>query len=118
MESAPTLEIDISPRPDELLLVHKWRAERLRWLGVSPAHAEVFADLVDWHAVADLVAHGCPPVLAPDDCPLMGLREASTRRPDDGPRAAAGVVRGRRAPGAPRRNPGRGGLGVGTGRRG
>jgi hypothetical protein len=24
----------------------------------------LFADLVDWHAIADLVARGCPPTLA------------------------------------------------------
>ena len=26
--------------------------------------AEFFADFVDWHVIADLVARGCPPYLA------------------------------------------------------
>ena len=64
MESAPTLEINIGSRTDELLLVHRSCAERLRWLGVSPVHTEVFTDLFDWHAIADLVARSCPPALA------------------------------------------------------
>jgi hypothetical protein len=56
-------EID-EPSIDETMRVHEWRAERLRRLGLPHAHAELFADIVDWHAVADLVARGCAPVLA------------------------------------------------------
>jgi hypothetical protein len=48
----------------EQKVVHEWRAKQLRRLGLPHAHAEVFADLVDWHAVADLVSRGCEPVLA------------------------------------------------------
>jgi hypothetical protein len=57
-------EADLEPRTDEQLLVHEWRAERLRRLGLPHAQAEVFADIVDWHAIADLVARGCAPAVA------------------------------------------------------
>jgi len=40
------------------------RVERLRQLGIPPAHAELVADQVDWHAIRDLVARGCAPALA------------------------------------------------------
>jgi hypothetical protein len=64
MTSSPRLETEFDSRRDQKLLVREWRAEQLRRLGVPPAHAALFADLVDWHAIADLVAHGCPPTLA------------------------------------------------------
>jgi hypothetical protein len=64
MEPLFALETKITRSNEQELLVHEWRAERLRWLGVPPAYAEVFADLVDWHMVAELVARGCPPGLA------------------------------------------------------
>ena len=64
MEPSPMLEIDNDPRTDERLLVHAWRAEQLRRLGLPPAHAALFAERVDWHEVADLVTRGCPPTLA------------------------------------------------------
>jgi hypothetical protein len=44
--------------------VNVWRAEQLRRLGVSPTLAEVFAGLVDWHQIAELVERGCSPQLA------------------------------------------------------
>jgi hypothetical protein len=49
---------------DEELLIHAWRAEQLHRLGFSRLLAETFAGLVDWHAVAALVARGCPPNVA------------------------------------------------------
>jgi len=49
---------------DEELLVHTWRVARLTQLGISRAVAEVEADHLDWHQVARLVQHGCPPRLA------------------------------------------------------
>jgi hypothetical protein len=49
--------------PEELL-VHEWRTEQLLRLGLPRTLAETFADLVDWHALAELVEHGCPPRLA------------------------------------------------------
>jgi hypothetical protein len=41
-----------------------WRAEQLCLLGFPRTLAELFADRVDWHDVAALVARGCPPELA------------------------------------------------------
>lgn len=49
---------------DEQLLVHAWRAEQLRRLGLSRILAETFAEIVDWHEIAVLVARGCSPELA------------------------------------------------------
>jgi hypothetical protein len=49
---------------DEELAVQAWRSEQLRRLGLSRVVAETFADLVDWHEVAALVARGCSPELA------------------------------------------------------
>jgi len=49
---------------DEDVLVHAWRTEQLGRLGLSRLLAETFADLVDWHAVAQLVGRGCPPEVA------------------------------------------------------
>jgi hypothetical protein len=63
MTSSPRLETSFDSRGDQRI-VREWREERLRRLGVPPAHAALFADRVDWHAIADLVARGCPPTLA------------------------------------------------------
>jgi hypothetical protein len=62
----PTLmpEIDLDPHADEQALVHEWRAERLRELGLTDLLADRFADRVDWRAVAGLVRRGCSPTLA------------------------------------------------------
>jgi hypothetical protein len=49
---------------EEELLVHTWRVARLTQLGIPRAVAEVEADCLDWHQVARLVQHGCPPRLA------------------------------------------------------
>jgi len=59
MESiaTPTEGLDRGDR--EALAVHAWRTEQLRRLGLPYLLAEAFADLVDWHAVADLVERGC-----------------------------------------------------------
>jgi hypothetical protein len=48
----------------EEYVVNAWRAEQLRRLGVSPTFAEVFAGLVDWHQIANLVERGCSAQLA------------------------------------------------------
>jgi len=56
----PTAEQD----DDEELLVHEWRAEQLRRLGVRRTFADAFAGIVDRHEIADLVARGCSPELA------------------------------------------------------
>jgi hypothetical protein len=49
---------------DEEIVVHEWRAEQLRRLGVPRTLAEAFAGEVDWHDVAALIARGCTPELA------------------------------------------------------
>jgi hypothetical protein len=49
---------------DEELAIQAWRANQLRRLGLSDAHAETFAGLVDWRKIEALVASGCPPELA------------------------------------------------------
>jgi hypothetical protein len=46
------------------LLVHNWRAAQLKRLGIPGPMAEAYADRLDWHQVARLVQHGCPPLLA------------------------------------------------------
>ena len=50
--------------PDEELQIHAWRAEQLQRLGLPHVLAEAFAELVDWHEVAALVARGCSLKLA------------------------------------------------------
>jgi hypothetical protein len=63
----PILMSDTEPvedTTDEELVIHAWRAEQLRRLGLPRALAETFAGLVDWHEIAALVARGCPPELA------------------------------------------------------
>ncbi len=44
--------------------VHHWRASQLRRLGIPAPLAEVYADHLDWHQIARLIRHGCPPRLA------------------------------------------------------
>ncbi|HWN01068.1 MAG TPA: hypothetical protein VNO54_28800 [Streptosporangiaceae bacterium] len=44
--------------------VHHWRASQLRRLGIPAPLAELHADHLDWHQVARLIRHGCPPRLA------------------------------------------------------
>jgi hypothetical protein len=45
-------------------LVHNWRVAQLSRLGVPGQLAEIYADSLDWHQIAYLVHHGCPPLLA------------------------------------------------------
>ena len=45
-------------------LVREWRVARLTGLGIPWPLAQAAADHVDWHQVASLVRHGCPPRLA------------------------------------------------------
>ena len=58
----PVEELD--QKAHENRRVHVWRIEQLRRLGLDSSVAEAFADLVDWHALAALIDHGCPPELA------------------------------------------------------
>jgi hypothetical protein len=55
---------DLDHDTDEDLLVHAWRTEQLWRLVLSRVLAKAFADLVDWHALAELVERGCPAELA------------------------------------------------------
>lgn len=64
MEAILTPADHLESESDEELLVHAWRTEQLRRLGLPRILAEIFADLVDWHALAKLVERGCSPELA------------------------------------------------------
>jgi hypothetical protein len=64
MKTLVMIDTDVTDVHEEELLVHAWRAEQLQRLGLHRVLAEAFADLVDWHALAELVAQGCPPELA------------------------------------------------------
>jgi hypothetical protein len=44
--------------------VHAWRVSPLERLGVPGPLAEICADCIDWHQIAQLVRRGCPPGLA------------------------------------------------------
>jgi hypothetical protein len=59
MEPILKLADDLVNDAEEELLVHAWREEQLRRLGLPHVLAERFADLVDWHALAELVERGC-----------------------------------------------------------
>jgi hypothetical protein len=64
MEPMLMPEVEFEELTDEEILVNEWRTRQLRRLGLPSVLAEAFADRVDWHEVADLVARGCPPELA------------------------------------------------------
>jgi hypothetical protein len=65
-ELDPDLDLDLKldETSSEVKLVREWRAEQLRRIGLPPLMALAFADIVDWHDLAALVRHGCPPILA------------------------------------------------------
>jgi hypothetical protein len=44
--------------------VHDWHVSELTRLGLPGPLAKVYADRIDWHQIARLVCHGCPPRLA------------------------------------------------------
>jgi hypothetical protein len=60
----PESDLDLHGRIDEEVLVHAWRIEQLLRVGLPRCLAEAFADVVDWHELADLVRRGCAPALA------------------------------------------------------
>jgi hypothetical protein len=62
--SEPENDAPVLGRNAEEVAVHAWCAEQLRRLGLSCVLAEKFADLVDWHEVARLLARGCTPDVA------------------------------------------------------
>jgi hypothetical protein len=47
-------------------LVRAWRVEQLQKLGLPFVLAELLADRVDWHTLANLIHRGCPLHLALD----------------------------------------------------
>jgi hypothetical protein len=59
---SPAEELELSR--SEALAVRAWREEQLRALGLPNFIAYTFADLVDWHALAELIERGCSPELA------------------------------------------------------
>ena len=63
MEPTPTIARHEAINCDEPL-VHDWRVMQLTRLGIPGLLAEDAAGHVDWHQVAELVRHGCPPRLA------------------------------------------------------
>jgi hypothetical protein len=64
MEEAPLVAEQSGQDAEERVRVHSWRAEQLQRLGMPYLLAESFADRVDWHSYAELVARGCPHRLA------------------------------------------------------
>jgi len=64
----PKFEIRVIPAHeiihDEHSLVHEWRVEQLTRLVIPEPLADALAARVDWHQIAALVQHGCPPRLA------------------------------------------------------
>jgi hypothetical protein len=52
LEPTPMPQIELvepEARNDEEVLVHEWRIEQLRSLGLTAALAETFAGVIDWH---------------------------------------------------------------------
>lgn len=60
----PTNDEAFNQSDEEAFGIRAWRAEQLWRLGLPRLVAETLADVVDWHALADLVERGCPPALA------------------------------------------------------
>jgi len=60
-QTAKRVRVELLVADDD---VHAWRSEQLQRLGLPHLLAEAWADLVDWHAIAELVARGCSPELA------------------------------------------------------
>ena len=59
MEPTTLYREELDETASEALVVRAWRAEQLCRLGLPYVIAEALADLVDWHAVAELVDRGC-----------------------------------------------------------
>ena len=51
-------------REQQDVAVWEWQAQQLHRLGLSWLTACTFAQLADWHEVAELVERGCPAELA------------------------------------------------------
>ena len=66
MESIVIPPEEHDPKDREERQVRAWRVEQLENLGLPFVLAESFADRVDWHTLANLIARGCPLHLALD----------------------------------------------------
>ena len=64
MDVMEILAEELSAGSEHERCVHAWRTEQLERLGVTRTFADVYAGLVDWHQIADLVERGCSPLLA------------------------------------------------------
>ena len=64
MSTNPTAVAPHENIDKEASAVHAWRVSQLTRLGLAWPMAEIIADRVDWHAVANLVRRGCPVSLA------------------------------------------------------
>ncbi len=64
MSAYPTAVVPHEKIDQEASAVHAWRVKQLTRLGLAWPVAEIVAERVDWHAVANLVRRGCPVSLA------------------------------------------------------
>jgi hypothetical protein len=64
METMAMLAEELCCGSDGDSTVQAWQTEQLQRLGLPRPLAEIFAGLVDWHRVADLVERGCALQLA------------------------------------------------------
>ena len=67
-QEGPKMEPELTGPGHEVIdrddAVHEWRVSQLARQGIPWSLAQAVADHVDWHQVARLVQHGCPPRLA------------------------------------------------------
>ena len=64
MDEIATPTQDLDRGASEAPLVHAWRSEQLRDLGLPFVLADAYADVIDWHALSALIERGCPVGLA------------------------------------------------------
>jgi hypothetical protein len=62
----PTTTLDRHETIDEDHLIHDWRTAQLVRLGIPEWLADIVADQIDWHEIAQLVERGCSARLALD----------------------------------------------------
>jgi hypothetical protein len=63
--------------------VHTWRVSRLERLGVPGPLAEIYADRIDWHQIAQLMRRGCPQGSPSGLSADIGREDPSDDRPRD-----------------------------------
>jgi hypothetical protein len=64
MMKQPQVVFELETVDRERRALHEWRVAQLVRLGIAESLAEVNADNVDWHQIAQLVECGCSPRLA------------------------------------------------------